>query len=636
MRQSNPLGRRSRVLCLAIALFGALTATLALSAPSVPAAASCLGKKAKIVSAKKTIVGKKAPDVIVVLGGGSHTVRGLGGNDRICGGTGDDRLYGEKGSDRIDGGAGNDTILGDRGGDKLSGGEGGDYIDGQKGSDEIDGGAGDGDRLFGDKGNDTMDGGPGNGDELDGGLGDEKLETGGEGDGDIVIGNLGTDNLSGGPGNGDVIRGDGGIDTIDGGGGDQDIASFATSPKPGVVVSLAAGTATGDGHDTIRDIDDVVGSPFDDTVTGNDGTNRIDGGPGNDDLNGGGPSGSGDPDQGFGGAGADDCQSFGEVSSCGDRNPAQTETAVELNRGLDGVSVVVTGLGDDNQITASYNGGAFVVTDPTGVETREGSGCAASGAPRAPVVPGKPSRTEPDGGPSTGGEPTGPDTTATCPSGLGVSFVLVDSGGGNDTVGVGGGIPNSLSVRISGGNGNDTISGGPGDDLLESGDEYSGTSGNDILNGEAGNDGLIADPGGDQLNAGDGNDLLVSSAALCQGHSFDGGGGLDTVSYARSKPSGTLTMTLGGAGSVSGGCAAPDTILATSESLEGSEGNDKMVGDSSNNTLFGHGGADIFLGMGGSDSIEAIDGEKDKLIDCGLGGDQGSSGDSSDPKPKSC
>jgi Ca2+-binding RTX toxin-like protein len=629
MSQSNPLGRGGRGLCLAAALFAALTAALALNAPSVPAAPSCLGKKATIVSGKSVIVGKKAPDVIVVLGGGKHTVRGQGGNDRICGGTDEDRLYGEKGSDRIDGGAGDDTILGDRGGDKLSGGEGSDYIDGQKGSDEIDGGAGDGDRLFGDKGNDTMDGGPGNGDELDGGLGDEKLETGGEGNGDIVIGNLGTDNLSGGPGDGDVVRGDGGIDTIDGGGGNQDIASFATSPKPGVVVSLAAGTATGDGHDTIRDIDDVVGSPFNDQITGDEGTNRVDGGPGNDDLNGGGPGGGDDTDQGFGGAGADDCQGFGEVSSCGDRNPPQQETAVELNRGLDGVSIVATGLGDDNNINVSYNGSAFVVSDPTGVETREGSGCTASGAPRS--QPGRSVTGAP-----TPGEPTGPDTTATCPSGLGVSFVLVDSGGGNDTVAIGGGIPGSLSVRVSGGNGNDTISGGPGDDLLESGDEYSGTSGADILNGEAGNDGLVADPGGDQLNAGDGNDLLVSSAALCQGHRFDGGGGLDTVSYARSKPGGILTMTLGGTGSVAGGCASPDTILATSESLEGSEGNDKMVGDSSNNTLFGHGGADIFLGNGGSDSIEAIDGVKDKVVDCGPGGDQGASTDSSDPKPQSC
>ena len=631
MSQSTPRGRKGRVLLLAAALLGALITTLIATA-NAPAAPSCLGKKATIVSGKAVIVGKKAHDVIVVTGGGKHTVRGGGGNDRICGGSGDDRLMGEKGSDRIDGGEGNDTLLGDRGADKLMGGAGTDYIDGQKGSDDLDGGAGDGDRLFGDKGNDTMDGGAGNGDYLDGGLGDEKLISGCEGDGDIVIGNLGTDNLTGGPGNRDVVRGDGGIDSLEGGGGSEDIASFSTAPNPGVVVNLAAGTATGDGHDTIRDVDDIVGSPFNDTISGDEAPNRIDGGPGNDTLGGAGPGGA-DPDFGFGGPGADTCSAFGEVSSCNDGSPPSTETVVELNRGLDGISLVITGLGDDNQITVGHNGSAFVVTDPTGVEVRENSGCTSSGAPTAQRQPTRvPGAVAPPPGEP---EKTGPDTTASCLAGIGVSFVLIDGGPGADTISVGGGIPGSLSVRVSGGNGNDTINGGPGDDLLESGDEYSGTSGRDVLNGEGGQDGLVSDPGGDAMSGGDGNDLMVSSAELCQGHSFDGGGGLDTVSYARSKPSGTLTMTLGGTGTIAG-CGTPDSILGTSESLEGSEGNDKMVGDSRNNTLFGHGGADIFIGNGGGDSIEAIDGEKDKRIDCGPGGDAGATVDSNDPKPKSC
>ena len=618
----DPLGRRGRAFLLAAALLASMTAALSLA--SAASAKSCLGKKAKIVSAKQTIVGTKAPDSIVVLGGGSHTVHGLGGNDRICGGSGDDRLYGEKGSDKIEGGGGDDTILGDRGGDKLMGGAGDDYIDGQKGSDHIDGGGG-ADHLLGDKGNDTITGGPGDGDYLDGGLGDEKLEDGGPGNGDQVIGNLGSDNLTGGAGDEDVVRGDGGNDTLDGGGGVRDIASFATAPKPGVVVNLGSGSATGDGHDTIKGIDDIVGSAYNDTINGNENANRLDGGPGNDNLDGGAPAGGGDPDQGFGGPGADVCSAFGETSSCNDGSPAQQETAVEMNRGLDGNSLVVTGLGDNNQITVTYGGGAFEVTDPTGVESREGSGCILSGEPKAPRNP-------------LGGPPVaiGPPTTATCTSGPGPNFALIDAGGGNDTVTVGAGIPSSLPVRINGGPGNDTLNGGPGDDLLEAGDEYEGTSGNDVLNGAGGNDGLIADPGADQLNAGDGNDLLVSSAAICQGHRFDGGSGLDTVSYARSKPGGTFVMALGGTGAPSGGCGTPDTILADNESLEGSEGNDKMIGDSANNTLFGHGGADTFLGKGGSDLIEAIDDRKDKVIDCGPGHDLGASVDSADPKAKSC
>ena len=103
--------------------------------------------------------------------------------------------------------------------------------------------------------------------------------------------------------------------------------------------------------------------------------NRLDGGPGDDTLDGGGPGGAGDPDLDFGGPGADACQSFGEISSCNDKSPPQQQTPVELNRGLDGNSLVITGLGDDSHIGITYGGGAFTVTDPTGVESREGSGC---------------------------------------------------------------------------------------------------------------------------------------------------------------------------------------------------------------------------------------------------------------------
>jgi Ca2+-binding RTX toxin-like protein len=616
MSHRQPPAGRVRTLSLAFALLAALVCALVLST-GASAKPSCLGKKATIVSGKATIVGTKAPDSIIVSGGGQHTVRGLGGNDRICGGDGDDRLYGEKGADTIEGGGGNDFILGEKGGDKLMGGAGDDYIDGQKGSDQIDGGAGT-DKLLGDKGNDTMDGGPGDHDLLEGGLGDEKMMTGGTGDGDEVFGGLGSDKVSGGPGNQDVVRGDSGNDSLEGGGGVQDIVSFATSPGS-VVVNLGAGSASGDGHDTLKDVSDVAGSAFNDQITGDDATNRIDGGPGNDELDGGGPAGAGDPDEGFGGPGADGCQSFGATSSCNDKVPPQTKTAVEINRGLDGISLVVTGLNDDSTINLSYGGNAFVVTDPTGIEARETSGCTASGETHNPRT----------------GEVTGGNNTATCPIGLGIGFILVDAGGGNDTVTVGAGIPGSLPVRMTGGPGNDTLNGGPGNDQLEAGDEYGGTTGNDILNGNGGNDGLVADPGADQLNGGDGNDLLVSSAAPCQGHRFDGGSGLDTVSYARTKAPGVLSMTLGGSGGPAG-CGTPDQILSTNEDLEGSEGPDKMVGDTGNNTLFGHGGADIFMGKGGSDTIEAIDDEKDKLLDCGPGQDKPASKDPVDPNPKSC
>ena len=386
--------------------------------------ARCLGKKATIVSGKKTIVGTKAPDVIVVLGGGTHTVHGLGGNDRICGGSGDDRLYGEKGSDRIDGGGGDDTILGDRGGDKLSGGAGDDYIDGQKGSDNIDGGGGT-DHLLGDKGNDTMLGGPGDGDYLDGGLGDEKLEDGGPGNGDEVIGNLGSDNLTAAPATRTSSAATAATTRSTAAGATRtsppsrprpNRGSSSTSPparRPATATTSSSTSTTSSAPPT------TTRSTATRTPTGSTA------GPATTTSTAARPSGGGDPDLGLGGPGADDCQSFGETSSCNDGSPAQKETAVELNRGLDGTSLVVTGLGDDSQITVTYGGGAF-----DGHRPDRGSRPAKARAASPPARQGAP---QPARRRRTGtGEPTGPDTTATCTSRVGLSFVLIDAGGGND------------------------------------------------------------------------------------------------------------------------------------------------------------------------------------------------------------
>ena len=71
--------------------------------------------------------------------------------------------------------------------------------------------------------------------------------------------------------------------------------------------------------------------------------------------------------------------------------------------------------------------------------------------------------------------------------------------------------------------------------MLEAGENYNGPdSGNDTLIGNGGSDVLYADPGADQLAGGPGDDLLVSSVAVCQGHTYSGGPGDDTVSYGRS------------------------------------------------------------------------------------------------------
>lgn len=65
---------------------------------------------------------------------------GVGGNDMLLGGDGDDEVYGQ---------GGNDIILGDSGHDELYGGQGNDIVLGGNGADTLDGGKGD-DILVGD------------------------------------------------------------------------------------------------------------------------------------------------------------------------------------------------------------------------------------------------------------------------------------------------------------------------------------------------------------------------------------------------------------------------------------------------------------------------------------------------------
>jgi len=590
----HPTFARRNLLLLALAtLIAAMAAGLALS-PSAPAAPNCLGKKATIVSSAAKIVGGKAPDVIVVNGGGKHTVKGEGGNDKICGGTGEDTIDGGKGVDSVDGGGGNDAVTGGKGPDRLAGGSGDDYVNGEQGSDTV-GGSGGNDTVLGDKGNDSMDGGSGD-DKLDGGPGDEKAVDGGPGT-DTLFGGAGTDAVDGGPGDGDIVRGDAGTDALDGGSGGQDILSYESASRGGIQVNLGGGQAKGDGHDSIGGFEDVVGSPQGDTLVGDGGANRLDGGVGDDKLDGGGGG-----DEAFGGAGTDACQNFAAESSCGPEQapPASSAFAI-LNRGLAGASLVIQGSQGSDELRVARSGEAWAISDNGPVYA--GDGCTSSG------------------------------NLVLCPGNTLLALIVVTGGAGNDNIAIDTSIPGNAKVRVNGNAGSDAISGGPGDDVLESGENYNGPdNGNDTLIGNGGSDVLYSDPGADVLQGGAGNDLLVSSVATCQGHTYDGGPGDDTVSYARSND--TLQVTIGGSGGPPG-CGTPDKVLANNDSLEGSDGVDTLIGDNQPNSFLGHLGADTFIGKGGDDFIEAIDGQRDKRIDCGGGGDDAAT-DGSDPRPISC
>jgi Domain of unknown function DUF11/RTX calcium-binding nonapeptide repeat (4 copies) len=155
--------------------------------------------------------------------------------------------------------------------------------------------------------------------------GDDTLAAGSPGDvvcglggNDVLTGVEGDETLNGGSGD-DALSGDPGNDVLDGGNG-TDTATYATSAE-GVRADLEAGAATvGAETDTLTDVEDLIGSPFDDHLTGSAGPNRIAGGDGLDLLFGGDGAdvllGEGGDDYLNGGPEADDLDGGAGVNTC--------------------------------------------------------------------------------------------------------------------------------------------------------------------------------------------------------------------------------------------------------------------------------------------------------------------------------
>lgn len=179
-------------------------------------------------------------------------------------------ITGSEGADNLE--------LGDAG-NRILAGDGNDTVEGNKGNDQLYGQGGD-DRLEGDRGDDSLIGGQG-ADRLDGGR-----------DNDVLFGNTGDDTLLGGRGD-DELLGGAGADSIDGGEG-TDVVDYSGS-STGVDVDLEDGTGSGGDAegDTFENVENVIGSFLDDTITGNsddnfilalDGDDLITTGDGNDTL----------------------------------------------------------------------------------------------------------------------------------------------------------------------------------------------------------------------------------------------------------------------------------------------------------------------------------------------------------------
>jgi Ca2+-binding RTX toxin-like protein len=588
---------------------------------------TCFGSPATIAGpdGRGRVEGTPRADVIVTGPGGTMVEAG-GGNDLICAGAGADRIEGGLGSDRIEARAGDDTV------------------EGGNGSDRVDGGSGR-DTLIGERGNDVLLGGAGSRDFADGGLGDDTV-FGGAGDEDQVIGGVGNEQLHGGPGDSDVLRGDHGRDLFDGGSGAHDAASFAVSGftgansfgGTGVVVNLAEGRALQDGRDHLRGIEDVIGSPFRDAISGDASANVLYGAGGDDALLAIGPG-----DSAQGGAGSDVCGGgFATESSCGlEAAGSSPAIEVDLAGGPSGTSLAAV-----VRLPPLLPGAGMQKVEVPGVTMRVGfeSGAWVLREQPLPVLVGDS---------CVAASPS----EARCPIAGKPDAVLLDGGAGADLIEVEASVPPYVSAFIDGEVGADTLVGGAGDDNL-SGQPGLTVDPVDLLYGRGGDDSLA---NAALLDGGAGSDLLISAA--CVDQEVRGGAGIDSVSFARSGGLRGVFATLGGAAVENIGGAgrchsaadeATTRIDRSVERIEGSRGPDVLRGDTAANTLLGRGGDDrleggagddiLIAGTGqdqlfggaGFDRLYAAEGSRDRPIDCGDPGQGVAVSDPSDGRPSHC
>lgn len=520
------------------------------------------GPKSGAGEAMATINGNNADNV---LEGGlfADTISGLGGNDRLSGKASDDTLFGGNGNDLLEGGSGEDAMFGGNGIDTVrysGGGEitvsldfGGRFAEAEddtySGIENVDLSAKtDRATVFGDAVANVI-GGTSFADGLLGGGGD-----------DVLLGAGGDDQIQGGNGD-DLIFGGIGADQIDGRDG-SDTASYVNSAAKVVVdlrlVSVAQTGASASSESTgdiLREIENVVGSDFDDTLTGDNGANRLAGGKGFNTLT---------------GLLGDD--SYSHVADGWAR-----DTVVDSG----GNDVLALPLSDVVSIFRQSATNGSLSPDDLVVQIRTK---AVGGFTGVVIVdhfaPGHAVETLFD-------------------TNTGQTFILAEGligGNGNGIIGgtVGGDVMdgrggNDLLFGVAG---DDIASGGERDDSVNGGlghDSLFGGNGDDTLSGEGGNDRLFGEAGDDVLGGGNGND------------SAEGGSGNDTVTGY-------------GGGDRLDGDTGDDRLYGGggNDRLFGGNGSDRLVGSDGADVLWGGGDGDVFL-------LNAIDHAINEIRDFGSG-----------------
>ncbi|CAK0743880.1 serralysin [Gammaproteobacteria bacterium] len=597
---------------------------------------------------------------------GSSAIDGTGNtqDNIITGNSGKNTLDGGAGVDTLIGGAGDDTYLVDNAGDtttELAGGgtdfvlasltytlgaevenltltDGADIngtgntqantITGNSGDNILDGGAG-ADTLIGRGGNDTY---------VVDDSGDVVVEVAGGGTDDLVLASItytladkvedltltGSANINGtGNAQSNTITGNSGDNIIDGGIG-TDTVSYATATG-GVTVSLVGALGQQDtgsaGIDTLISIENLIGSNFDDQLTGNGGDNVIDGCPGIDTLsyatsNHGvivslAVSGS----QNTFGAGQDTLSNIENLigTNFGDFLTA-TASGSQLQGGA-GDDTLISGVGDDlldggaGNDTASYVNATGSVTVSLAIQGAQNTGAAGSDTlVSIENLTGSAFNDQltDDGNTGSYNILDGGAGADTMNGGAGGNFYMVDNisdvinetGTDNYTDSVVSTISYTLgnnleelylasgTANINGtGNGSyNILHGNAGDNLLDGGDGadfIDGGAGTDTLKGGKENDTLVVDNIGDVVveNPNEGTDTVTAS-----------------VDYSLN--TNVENLNLDGQLNLSG------TGNELDNTLNGNAGNNLLNGGAGNDLLLGREGADTMNGGTGDDTYE--------------------------------
>ncbi|MEI6573176.1 MAG: hypothetical protein WCO61_06505 [Alphaproteobacteria bacterium] len=600
--------------------------------------------------------------------------------ENVIGTKNDDRISGDSNANSLQGGDGADTLSGNDGDDSLSGGLGADCLSGGTGNDTLDGGAGDniahytylnsvGTYVLRVAGATAITSTIGNG-EIDVLQNIENIL--GSGGNDCIIGDNAANSLFGGNGN-DTFFGSGGGDYIDGGVGDDDLAdfsqrlSFANDPNGalenssvGISVDLDRNRGQRGDADGLKiyNIEHLIGSYGDDTLSGDSQKNRLNGGDGSDSLFGN----SGD-DSLYGGEGNDTLKG-GTGDDYLDGGNGTSDSVDYSDTGANDERVTIAGSGTSFTLQGFAANPTFGTDSLVNIEkltlTKNADYVSLGDATSNLTLIGQ----------------GGADT--------------ILSGSGNDLIDASASI-STQAVNLSGGAGNDTIIGGAalqdiidysylnntsgsvvitssgatafaatayggdtGRDTISNIEIFVGSSGNDVMDmrNATGNLTLFGNLGNDSFRGGRGND------------SIDGGEGSDWVDYAftpggqnvtltlldadtnkfqvRNLSSGTwvgtdqlinvesikltangdsvdlggakgdLTLTSGGGADTittgSGNDFIDASVSTAAVQLSGNSGDDTLLGGTLNDTLVGGSGNDSLVGGRGADSIDGGDG----------------------------